>query len=113
MNRVVHCERVPPGSFTYIGRAAGERGRYGNPFVLGKHGNRDEVIAMYDGWLRTGNNYCVPEATEERRQDILSHLKELKDKTLGCYCFPKLCHGWVLVSLLSELKIETPPSDEA
>lgn len=108
MSRVVHCQRARYD--VYIGRAEGERGRYGNPFIVGQHGSRAEVIAMYEGWLKTGNSYCVPEATEARRQDILTHVKELKGKTLGCWCHPKACHGWTLAGLADE---EAPPSTSA
>lgn len=33
---------------------------------------------------------------------ILVVLDELKDKILGCWCAPKLCHGHVLVELINE-----------
>jgi hypothetical protein len=53
---------------------------YGNPFVLGQDGNRDEVCdkyAIYFG-LKTS---------------LHEQVKELKGKVLGCHCYPKRCHG--------------------
>lgn len=53
---------------------------YGNPFVLGQDGNRNEVCdkyAIYFG-LKTS---------------LHEQVKELKGKVLGCHCYPKRCHG--------------------
>lgn len=36
------------------------------------------------------------------RPDLLAALDELRGKRLGCWCFPKACHGDVLVALLAE-----------
>jgi hypothetical protein len=73
----------------YIGRGS----KWGNPFVIGIHGDRAEVIEQYEAWIRT-------------QPKLLADLPELKDKVLGCYCFPKPCHGQVLVKLLKEFGIE-------
>jgi hypothetical protein len=61
---------------------------WGNPFKIGVDGDRDEVIRKYKDWILT-------------QPDLLARLPELKDKRLGCYCFPERCHGDVLVELLS------------
>ena len=47
---------------------------WGNPFLLGRDGNRRTVCQKFDVWLRTGNNFGVAEATEERRHKILQHV---------------------------------------
>ena len=39
---------IPPGA-VYIGRPS----VWGNPFVIGKDGSRDDVIAKYEAWLMT------------------------------------------------------------
>lgn len=97
MSPIVHFQKARFD--VYIGRPT----LWGNPFVIDTHGTRDEVVAMYEGWLRTGNPYCVAEATEERRQDILAHLPNLRGKVLACWCPPKAaCHGNVLLALLRE-----------
>lgn len=77
------------GYNTYIGRGS----KWGNPFVIGVHGTRSEVIAQYDEWIRT-------------QPDLIAALPELKDKVLGCYCSPLGCHGTVLLTLLKEHGIE-------
>ncbi len=64
---------------------------WGNPFVIGKDGTRDEVIAKYQEWVMFSEDVAV--------QWIREHVEELKGKVLGCWCAPKPCHG----DFLSEL----------
>lgn len=61
-----------PKDAVYIGRGS----PYGNPFVIGQHGTREEVIEKY--------------ATR-----VLPHLdlEPLRGKDLVCFCSPKSCHG--------------------
>ena len=65
----------------------------GNPFQIGRDGDRERVIRMYEVHIR-------------RRPDLLAALPELAGKRLGCYCKPEACHGDVLVKLLRELFLE-------
>ena len=81
---VVHVNRS--GFDVYIGRPS----VFGNPFVIGKDGTREEVIEKY-------------------RQYILSHpallkkiIVELKGKILGCFCHPLPCHGDVIAQICDE-----------
>lgn len=74
-------DRVPPGA-TYIGGPS----IWGNPFVIGKDGSRDNVIAKYDARL-LGN------------PKLLAQLHMLAGKSLVCWCAPARCHGDVLVRL--------------
>jgi RNA polymerase sigma factor (sigma-70 family) len=67
--------------------------KWGNPFQIGRDGDRERVIRMYEVHVR-------------RRPDLLAALPELAGKRLGCYCKPEACHGDVLVKLLRELLLE-------
>jgi Domain of unknown function (DUF4326) len=78
--RAVHCKRER--HHVYIGRPS----KWGNPFVVGKHGARAEVIALYERWLLDN-------------APLMAALGELKGKVLGCWCAPRACHGDVLVRL--------------
>jgi hypothetical protein len=69
-----------PAKSVLIGRPS----KWGNPFVIGKHGTRDEVIAKYEFWF-TSQPHLVAAAKEE-----------LAGKDLVCYCAPAACHGDVL-----------------
>lgn len=57
---------------------------WGNPFELGKDGDRETVVDNYD-------RHYIP-----YKPSLLSRLHELQGKALGCWCAPKLCHGHVL-----------------
>lgn len=70
------------GYDVYIGRGS----KWGNPFVIGKDGNRATVIRKYREWIMA-------------QPQLLNSLHELKGKRLGCFCAPKACHGDVLKEL--------------
>lgn len=76
---------VPDGA-VYIGRGS----PYGNPYRIGKDGNRDEVISKYETYLRSN----------PALQALV--LSRLKGKNLSCYCSPKPCHGDVLIKFICE-----------
>lgn len=82
MMKVVNIETSPDYD-VYIGRP----GFWGNPFKIGKDGDRDDVLKMYREWL-------------PRQPELLRRLPELKGKTLGCYCKPEACHGDVLIEFV-------------
>lgn len=63
--------------------------KWGNPYEIGRDGDRETVIAKYEQHVR---------ATPA----LLNALWELEGMRLGCCCKPKLCHGDVLVQLLRE-----------
>jgi hypothetical protein len=78
--KIVHNKKHPYD--IYIGRGS----KWGNPFIIGKDGTREEVIESYREWIQT-------------KPELLSSLNELKNKTLGCWCAPKGCHGDILKEL--------------
>jgi hypothetical protein len=80
---VVHCKKKPYD--VYIGRGS----KWGNPFIIGKDGNRDEVISRYEVYIM--NN-----------PSLIAALPELIDKTLGCWCKPKACHGDILKIMVED-----------
>jgi len=77
--KVVHCKKKFD---VFIGRPS----EFGNPFVIGKDGNRRQVIDKYRDWILT-------------QPELLEKAKELKDKTLGCFCIPAACHGHILAAI--------------
>lgn len=77
---VVHHKRKPYDVF--IGRPS----IWGNPFVIGKDGSREEVIEKYEQYIIS-------------RPDLLDKLPTLKGKVLGCWCAPQKCHGDILAEL--------------
>ena len=89
MTRVIHIKDKELGGSTfsnnevYIGRPS----KWGNPFIIGKDGNRDEVIAKYEEYITYNDK-------------LISNLHSLQGKDLVCYCKPQACHGDVLVKLV-------------
>ena len=83
-SNVVHCKKEKYD--VYIGRPS----KWGNPFSIGKDGNREEVIVKYTRWILT-------------QPSLLKDLPELKNKVLGCWCYPNNCHGHVLMKLAEEV----------
>lgn len=83
MSLVVHCKRSPYD--IYVGRPS----KWGNPFVTGKDGTREEVIAKYRAWI-------------VNQPHLMAALPELRGKVLGCWCYPKACHADVLVELANK-----------
>ena len=57
---------------------------WGNPYVIGRHGTREEVLALYAEYVDS----CPY---------LQSLLHTLEGKRLGCGCHPLACHGDVLV----------------
>lgn len=74
----------------YIGRPS----KWGNPFshlpdtlAQFRVKTRDEAIIAYAKWLMT-------------QPKLIADAKaELRGKVLGCFCWPKSCHGDVLVRI--------------
>ena len=85
MTRVVHCKKEPYD--TYIGRPS----KWGNKFVIGKDGTREEVVQKYKEWVL-------------QQPELMASLHELKDKTLACWCKPLACHGDVLAELANKIQ---------
>ena len=94
--KVVHCKKEPYD--VYIGRPS----PWGNPFVVGRYGNRETVCIKFKAWMITGKTFGCIEATESKRQWILNHLEELRGKVIACWCAPKDCHGNVYDELLTD-----------
>lgn len=81
---VVHCKRAPYDQL--IDRTT----PYGNPFKIGRDGNRAEVISKYRAWVL-------------KHPRLISKIRtELTGKVLGCWCKPNACHGDVIVELCDE-----------
>lgn len=45
------------------------------------------------------------EADFRKNPNMIELLKELKGKTLGCFCKPKSCHGDIYIKLIKEFNI--------
>ena len=89
-----HKNTAPPDAI-YIGRGS----KWGNPFIIDKHGSRNEVIAKYKEYILG-------------KPELLAQLHEIKGKDLICYCAPQACHGDILVHMANNPKEETMPKSK-
>lgn len=71
-----------PANAVYIGRGS----PYGNPYVIGKDGDRDDVCDLFE-------KHVLPTLD----------LTALKGKDLVCFCKPARCHGDSIIARLSKL----------
>ena len=78
--------RNAPVDAVYIGRGS----PYGNPFVIGKDGTRDDVCDKYEDMVMANPHY------------IRTVKQNLKGKSLVCFCKPARCHGDFLSRLANE-----------
>ena len=83
-----------PGQI-YVGRPS----PLGNPYVLGRDGNREEVIGQYRRWLWA--QLQLAGSPQERELRSLLAQAQSGELELLCWCAPLPCHAEVvLVPLL-------------
>ncbi len=75
-----------PADAVYIGRGS----PWGNPFIIGKDGTRDEVCDKYA---------AAAERLPGFKAAIVEHLR---GKDLVCFCAPARCHGEYLMRVANE-----------
>lgn len=85
-NLILWAERT--GKAVRIDRSS----KYGNPFILGPDGDRDEVCDWFE------NNYLP------LKRSIKEDLSRLKGKVLICHCHPQRCHGDCLAKNANKTK---------
>lgn len=72
-----------PADAVYVGRPT----PFGNPFVIGRDGSREQVVARYREWLLS-------------QPELLARVRhELRNKDLVCWCAPLACHADVLLEV--------------
>lgn len=81
----------------------GRPGPWGNPFVVGKHGDAAYCVDLYKallaGLLRVGADPDIA-ALERTRRFVAENVDELRGKNLACWCKPGApCHANVLLEV--------------
>lgn len=83
MPKVYNKKTGHPVGAIYVGRPT----KWGNPFVIGPDGFREEVIEKYRAWV---TQQGLP-------------FSELCGKDLVCWCAPLSCHADVLLELANAM----------
>lgn len=68
---------------------------WANPYKVGPKATeqeRDEIIGQYYYYIRD----------KIINENLFGELMALKGKNLGCWCYPKMCHGEVLIWLIDK-----------
>lgn len=76
--------------------------QWGNPFVVGKHGTREECVRLF--MLLMAGNICLSTGNAEEQvkcyRYVSRHRRSLRGKNLACWCPPgKPCHADVLLEI--------------
>jgi hypothetical protein len=85
---VVNIYKTKDLNYIYIGRGS----PFGNPFVIGKDGTREEVIEKYRSYFKG----------KLEDPTFRTMVLRLRGKRLGCFCKPKDCHGDIIKEWLDE-----------
>lgn len=90
---VVHCKRAAFDAYVGRGRdpnTGTPNAGWGNPFVIGRDGDRAAVIAKHRAWFLG-------------QPDFVARAKrELKGRVLGCRCHPHPCHADTLADVANQ-----------
>lgn len=99
LNKHHHGGRIPPGAVNIM------RGTpFGNRFVIGRDGTREEVIEKFrrDLWRRI-----------QREPAFAAKVRDLHGRDLCCCCAPAPCHGPVLERAAAWLAAAAPGFEPA
>ena len=94
----------------YIGRAGkGLDGYCGNPCPLKKSGLNKQgyPVATEDDRIECITDYrkyFYKRIAED--PEFKARIDALKGKVLACFCFPKMCHGMVIIEYLEGIPVE-------
>ena len=109
--RIVHCQKEKYD--VYIGRANPRKrltkSIFANPYVIGKDGTRQEVMAKYRAHV---------ELLIKRSPMFALAVRNLHCKTLGCWCWQspcerilppdqQICHGDIFAEISQRLFLES------
>lgn len=83
MSNIINLRRDSCKQAVYVGRGT----PFGNPFVVGRDGSREQVVGKYLVWLL---------AQLSRNPVLRERVRGLRGKQLACWCAPALCHAEIL-----------------
>ena len=75
---------IPGEKSLYVGRGKGERGKYGNPFVIGLDGDRGLVIWKFEQYLLQNFH-------------LVTEIEALNPEVLLCFCHPQPRHAEIYI----------------
>lgn len=100
MIRVVNLKSYKPVKGEVLIKIDRSNKILGNQFVMKSESERDSVCDKYDAWFNTQVNI--------KNQVVLNELRRIykvaltSDVALGCWCYPKRCHGLTIKLFLDK-----------
>lgn len=85
-------------SGVYVGRPS----PLGNPYLIGTHGNRLQVIEKYRAWLAEKLRNPASHAAREMFR-LCNIVERGEDLELVCWCAPLPCHAEVIKETIEEI----------
>jgi hypothetical protein len=87
-------------------------GPWGNPFIVGKHGDREYCVQLYRYLMAGYLAISLPNTAAEQaraRKHVAKHRHQLRGKNLACWCRldGKACHADILLEIVNEEEGET------
>ncbi len=82
------------GESVYVGRPSA----LGNPFVIGRDGDRQTVVEKYRRWLWRQLQRGSGEVFEAIHR--LAQQAKTDDLVLACWCLPEKCHAEIIRSAI-------------
>lgn len=76
------------GDYRWVDR----RSVFGNPFVIGVDGGRDEVCDKFEEWIKKPEQRALVERAK----------RELRGFNLLCWCWPARCHAETWMRIVNE-----------
>lgn len=93
MTRRVHCKKEKYDVYCGRNPFGSPANKWGNPFVIGQDGTRDEVCDKFEDYL-------------DNSPELLSQIEELRDKVLGCFCESnQRCHTDSYIKRLNAIEM--------
>ena len=75
-------------------------GPLGNPFIIGEHGNREQVIKLYEEHFK--KLVYTPCALSEEFVRLVEYMMTEGYIELECWCAPKACHAEIIRDAIFE-----------
>lgn len=77
---------------------------WGNPYIIGLDGDRNDVVIKHTNWLRKWVAYKEEEVHRigiriYSNKWVIENIEQLKGKCPVCWCVPESCHGDILLML--------------
>ena len=66
---------------------------YGNPFTIGKAGDRDMVCDRFEDWIERPEQMALVEQAK----------RELRGFNLVCWCWPNRCHAETWIRIVNDV----------